>query len=237
MSEILDEAVVFCINLPGFIEYITTHRQTDDVHLKFGIDGGGEFLKVVLSVQGKENVPTSVKKSRRSFDDEIDSNKFRDSSVKKIFIIALVRNTQENYDNVSQLWTLLNISNFESTIGTDLKLANILVGIMTHASFHPCTWCYIDKDNLKFEEELRTVGNAMKNYNDWLKSGGKKIDAKKYKNCIHPPLIDTQEDRLFLDVISPPELHLMLGVVNHINNHVLQKFQEESESWARMCNV
>ena len=47
--------------------------------------------------------------------------------------------TQENYDNVSQLWSDLRISNFDGTIATDLKLANIIAGIMSSSSLYACT--------------------------------------------------------------------------------------------------
>lgn len=40
-----------------------------------------------------------------------------------------------------------------------------------------------------------------------------------------------------IDIIPPPELHLMLGVVNTIYKHMLGEFKYESLEWAKVCNV
>lgn len=46
------EAVIYCNNLEGFINHVMEKREVDDVKFKFGIDGGGKFLKLCLSIQG-----------------------------------------------------------------------------------------------------------------------------------------------------------------------------------------
>lgn len=51
------------------------------------------------------------------------------SGVKKLFVLALAQCSQEKFENVRQLWTALKIEAFKGTIATDLKLANIMVGI------------------------------------------------------------------------------------------------------------
>lgn len=45
----VQEAVV-CKDIPGFIDYVVETRNLKNYHLKFGIDGGGKFLKVCLSI-------------------------------------------------------------------------------------------------------------------------------------------------------------------------------------------
>lgn len=80
--------------------------------------------------------------------------------MKKLFILAVVAGTQENYENVHQLWSLLDINHFSGTIATDLKLANLLVGIMSHASSFPCTWCFAGRENLDTCGEKRTIENC-----------------------------------------------------------------------------
>ena len=103
-----------------------------------------------LSVQSLEETPQN-------------KAKFKDSGVKKLFVIGLAQATQENYDNVVQLWFMVGINNFDATIATDLKLANILVGIMSHSGSLPCTWCYAQKSKLDSEGELRTTSNHKRN--------------------------------------------------------------------------
>ena len=41
-------------------------------------------------------------------------------------------------------------------------------------------------------------------------------------NYINPPVFDTNNDRTFLEIIPPTELHLMLGVVNTLYNNLLK---------------
>lgn len=98
----------------------------------------------------------------------------------------------------------------------DLKLANILAGIMSHNSIYPCTRCNIDKYHLLNNGILRSLGGNTKNHNNWADSGRNKKELKKFGNCIFPPIIQSSaENAVILKIILPPELHLMMGV-NHI---------------------
>lgn len=83
----------------------------------------------------------------------------------------------------------------------------------------------------------RTVGNSLENYLKWHAAGEKKPDARKFMNCINPPVFDTSKDRTFLEIIPPPELHLMLGVVNTLYNHLLKESEQDALQWAQKCSV
>ena len=48
---VTSETLIYCTNLEKLIEHITESRNITSNHLKFGIDGGGGFLKVCLSIQ------------------------------------------------------------------------------------------------------------------------------------------------------------------------------------------
>lgn len=109
--------------------------------MKLGVDGGGEFLKICLLVQSITNLVRDRGTNRPMYDEGIATKRFKDSAVKKLFSSELAPCVQENYDNISQLWYALNSSTFEGMIATDLKLANILAGIMTRGSVYPCAWC------------------------------------------------------------------------------------------------
>ena len=99
------------------------------------------YLKVNLSIFDKNDPFPQVKGNV--------SKKFKESGVKKVFILALVPGIQENYVNVKRIWINLQLHLLQRyTIATDLKLCNILLGIMSHASCHPRCWCDIHKDNL-----------------------------------------------------------------------------------------
>lgn len=234
--EAVNATVAYCTNLESLIQNVTEKRSVSNYHLKFGIDGGGKFLKVTLSIQATDNL-LNENKGRQKYQDGISAKNFKDTGVNKLLILALAHNTQENYENVRQLWQTLKIDNFSGTIATDLKLANILVGIISHSSIYPCTWCYASKDNLNVCGEYRTVQNTTDNYDKWCKSGACKAKAKEYKNCIHPPIFSLEKDRSFLHIIPPPELHLMLGMVNTLYKHLLENCEEDAIMWAKECHV
>lgn len=232
--------VIFCKNLSGFLEYVKNKREVSHSHLKFGIDGGGGSLKICLSLQSiyEDSIPN---KSRRKYEDDVPTKDFRDSGVKKLFILALAVNTQENHDNVLKLWSALKINEFinefDGKIAVDLKLANILCGIMSHSSLYPCTWCYSKKDELSECSQLRTLQNILDNFTNWRDAGSVKNQAKNFFNCIHPPILGNDKDKRIIDIITPPELHLMLGVVNTLYNHMLAEFEEATLIWTKRCNV
>lgn len=222
---------VVCNNLIEFIHYVTDSRNIFDFHLNFGIDGGGGSLKFTLSIQAKNEHQKTSK----------NAEKWKDTGVKKIFIIALAPNTQENYTNVKFLWSKLAINKcfaeYSATITTDLKLANIIAGLTGNTSTHPCILCDVTKNNLHSCGTLRTSAKCLSNYNNWCNNGSIKIKAKNFQNCIHPPLFYAGIDQLILDVMPPPELHLLLGCVNKLYSHMLILYPNIATKWAQQCHV
>lgn len=113
--------VAYCKDLDGLIQLVNERRENIDTSPKFGIDGGGGFLKICLSIQSL-TLSTEVP-------DKPPGKKFKDTGVKKLIVLAIAPNAQENYENISRLWDLLQINHFSGIIATDP--ANILLGIMT----------------------------------------------------------------------------------------------------------
>lgn len=62
----------------------------------------------------------------------------------------------------------------------------------------------------------------------WSQPSSSKANAKNFKNCIHPPVIKANR-KTFLDTNPPPELNLMLGVVNTLYaNMIIRKWENLS---------
>ena len=122
--------------------------------VRIGLDGGGGFMKICLSVFDMNCAQNREYRKRLG-------EKFKDSGVKKVMIIAIVPDIQENYVNVKRLWLEYGIDKLKRnfTIATDLKLCNILLGLMSHTSTHPCCWCNIIKGNL---DKKRCIKNLKK---------------------------------------------------------------------------
>lgn len=229
------QKVIVCKNLALFIKFILEKRGvTANYHYKFGIDGGGKFLKICLSIQSKAVALHRGDRKKKTAG-------FRDSGVKKLFIIAIAQNTQENHDNIKLIWDKLRINDFLTksaggTVTTDLKVANILFGLMNHASSHPCTWCLAKKKLLEVAADMRTISRCNQNFNHYNDLKRVKKNAQKFENCVNMPIIQSDEE-LILRILPPPELHLLIGTTNHMYNHMLEEFPVIAESWAKQCYV
>lgn len=219
---------VVCRDLSAFVDNVITERNIDtsEMILKIGIDGGGGFLKVTLSVF--------------DLNESVNTTKTKDSGVKKCFLIGIVPCVPENYVNVKRLWLNIAIDGFqrEFTIAADLKLCNILLGLMAHGSLHPCCWCNIHRKNLASRGELRTLSTLRELFWTYFDSGASKCNAKQYGNVIHPPIVHSADEYSpVLDLIPPPELHLLSGPVNTLFNGMKELFPNESNEWLAACHV
>lgn len=126
--------------------------------------------------------------------------------------------------NVRTLWSCLNLQCINTITATDLKLANIMTGVMAYSCHFPCTWCTASKDNLNLCGNYRTIGTCREN-------------SEAFHSNIHEPIFSGNPDKLIIEIIPPPELHLMLVVVNTLYNYMLKEFQHDAEEWVKSCNV
>ncbi|KAJ8676984.1 hypothetical protein QAD02_012771 [Eretmocerus hayati] len=204
-----EKIFIICKDLAGLINHIKRVRNCQEAHLKIAIDGGGGFLKICLTVQ----------------------------SDKSVDILGSSDERLENYENVKLLWSKLKINEFGYTIATDLKLANILTDIMSHSSASPCTWCTAAKDSLITMGEYRTIGSCIQNHENWMSNEGKKIETKVYKSCKNQLIFTGDEDTEVIEMIPPPELHLMLGTVSTLMKGMHSRFKDVCEKWVKDCHV
>ena len=98
---------------------------------------------------------------------------------------------------------------------------NIVCGLMTYASRHPCYACEAYKDengNWIGSDRLRTWKSIIQHCQDWKdpkKGNGKKAKRADFYNCENVPLIGSDDDELVSNFLPPPGLHLSLSL-NHI---------------------
>ena len=87
---------------------------------------------------------------RRKYND-VNQALFKDNSVQKLIILAIAPNIIENYKNVFDIWSMLKMEDslafeaLKTRFTVDLKMCNLLLGLMSHASSHPCSWCDIHR--------------------------------------------------------------------------------------------
>ena len=153
-TENFDQDTVHCKDVSSLIDAVLEARQINGERaiLRIGLDGGGGFLKICLSA-------FDLAESDRGTDGAKFGKKFKNSGVKKVLILAIVPDIPENYWNLKKLWIESGIHRIERrfVIATDLKLCNILLGLMSHSSLHPCCWCDADKYHLKECGEKRYI--------------------------------------------------------------------------------
>lgn len=84
------KTLVYCKDISGLIGRIEELRGKAHDHVKLGIDGGGTFLKICLSLfDDDDNIAES---KRASYSEGISAKSRKYSSVKKLFIIAITEN-------------------------------------------------------------------------------------------------------------------------------------------------
>ena len=233
--EHFEQSTVVYTDLCKFVDLVLQKRSlenSESLLVKVGIGGGGGLLKICLSVFDIDNLVSGNKVGL--------SKKFKDSGVKKVFLIATVPDVPENYQNVKKLWLNLGLQNLDRrfTIATDLKLRNILLGMMSHSSCHPCCWCDVEKSDLWKKGTKRTIASLNILFWDYFEANTNKKEAKHYSNVIHPPIVsDNLDDNTpVIEVLPPPELHLLIGPVNTLYDG-LEKVWPQSEDWLKLCNV
>lgn len=95
--------VVVCKSVSGLINYIKARRNLGQPRIKIGIDGGQGSLKITLNVEGGDG----------------ESAKFKDSGVRRTFVIALAPKVQENFENIREIWVnQLQLNEIEAIVAS-----------------------------------------------------------------------------------------------------------------------
>ena len=174
--------------------------------------------------------PASLSKKARK-------SKYLDSGVKQLFLLALAPDTKESYANMKLILDALKVfeSNNDFSIASDMKLYSILLGIQPHSSTYPCIWCEGKKCEYDPNAALRTLGRCREYAKKFklavaeAELNGKKAPLpKEFMCCENDPLLPGPDYTLVLDILPPPELHLMTGVSFHIFKGIAKEMGEDS---------
>lgn len=227
---LVEKDVVFLKNLPSFVQHIMEVRrlEPEKTIVRTQIDGGGGSVKVTASIFQ----PTLL-----SYDNTDRSNGVtgeRYSGVNKLLVLAHVDNIQERYENIRTLVELVKLNQLKTFIAADLKLINVLLGISSHSGKFSCAWC--ESECTLSSGKLRTFGNIQQHYQDFVDAGANLKNMMAFKNVIHSCLLEYDDEQLVLDVIPPPELHLLMGVVNKILDLVIKVWPEVLD-WCRSKGI
>ena len=154
----------------------------------------------------------------------------QDSGEKKLYILCLIPDISENYQNMQKILTVLDLSSLATKIryAMDLKMVNILLGIQAHGCTFPCcfcTWRPGTRGDEFFKRvkytpnpipQVRTFGNQRVMANALQNATGVRKDPKCFYSTVYPPLTVGHNFEQVMARVSPPQLHLYTGIVNHI---------------------
>ena len=130
-------AAVVCTDTSGFLQHVINKREIDphDHLIKIGMDGGGGILKVTCNIVTQVDNCSNDTSSRSV----IRAAPFKDTSVKQLFLLAVVPGVPESYSIMAHLLQDLRLHDIGRLhIAADLKMANILCGLQV------CLYkCYI----------------------------------------------------------------------------------------------
>ena len=140
-------------------------------------------MKINLQILQNESITSSYATASLPGD--------RTHGVKSIFIIANVPDIPENYLNLKYLWQAVGLDNLNSKfiVSSDTKMCNLLLGLMSNGSSHPCPWCDVHKSDLMNRGTSRTWNNLSTLFWSYYDSSETKSKAKNYGNAIHPAII------------------------------------------------
>ena len=132
-----------------------------------------------------------------------------------MFVIGLVPDVQELYPNIRSMMDELKLGAIEYGFCADIKIYLCLIGKQVASCTHSCVYC---EGQSPWEDNSKplTIGSLMDWYNKFLESGANMRSAKLYQNVVNKPLLTGEDERKTLELLNPPQLHLMTGVLGKL---------------------
>ena len=218
----INRQFVFTEDLELLLDFVISERdyEEDNVDVKVSMDGGQGRMLVVLHLGNGDEAKAT-----------------KDTSTKRAIILAYVDNIPETHFNLSKILNNLKVHmvKYHHTIVGDLKLYNIILGLMECGSRHGCYICKGKKgpDGIWVAGEYRSIENILSDHTLWQSESGLKKDMKNYFNAIREPIVKASNAKLLENdhsetktlLLTPiPPLHVIrLGPVNKIWKGLSQK--------------
>lgn len=198
-----------------------------NVMIKVLADSGQGFLKLSMTVLPED------------YSDEKD-NKRKMTSVHKLLILCVVPDIKESYDNLKLIFDLTQLNDIPYKFACDFKLLLIVNGQQTATASFPCPYCFVPlqclrtngevnsslpststadsekRENCSYENDLKTFGDMREDYKKFVSLNKDKKLAKECHSTVNAPLFDEDDDTCVLQKCVIPELHVLMGFVNHL---------------------
>ena len=121
----------------------------------------------------------------------------------------------ERHHNVHQILEKLELHRLPGLVLVgNLCITNVYLGISKHGGKRACYVCE-GLSTLK-PGKLRTFGSLAEHYRAYKAAGANPKNMQTYMNVINECLLKEEPKQLVGDVLTLPELHLLIGGVNHL---------------------
>ncbi|GFS16604.1 amine oxidase [Elysia marginata] len=237
-AETHNKEAAFIKNLPEFVtkilekhhknEELTWHRTIplEEIWIKLGGDHGKGSFKISFHIC---NISKPNSKDNTHL---IAMAKVPDTTNNIEVIINHLK--EQIYELASMQWREKTIKLF---IFGDYWFLCKLYGLSGPAGSYPCLWCHVHRHQMQNDDsamsQLRSVESLVTDFENFKQSGSDKQKAKHHHNVIHSPLLN-----ISLDNVSPPYLHILLGLVlkhhNSLEEDIEYFDQEISKEKARI---
>ena len=200
-------------------------------------DGGQGFLKICLTILPQDYETEAVDsdsdidqppKPKRSTYAEGGSMKHKRklTGVNRLIMVCTVPDVKETWKNMELLFSLSKLNNIPYKFVSDYKLLLICLGLQTAVSSFPSPYCHVSLRTLRNKAEPdvvdgkgcgdpRTFGSLRKDHEKFLELKCNKARAKDCYSTVNPPIFCEDDSVLVSEKCIFPELHNIMGVVNH----------------------
>ena len=218
---------VYCPHLEAFISYIVCERDykdDSDIKVDIGLDGGGGSLKLFMSVEEKnpEIGVGSFGKIKRRRKAGGYMSKYLDSGVMRTHVIAIAMEVPETHANLRIFLDLSNVVRLSCTFAMDFKCMREALGMQSCASKFSCAYCHGSAPFL-VPATMRTFKNLKENHAVYLALielhgpvAGHALAMNAFNVTNESLIVGDYIEQWILWKCPPDELHLFLGIGNHI---------------------
>ena len=210
-----------------FVDRLVEERGIgpEDAVTRISMDGDTTSIKVIANVFSKHQDPEVVlmKKENRGK---------LCSGVKRAIILCYVEKLGESYTTMRTLMEIMNLGDLPFVIASDFKLINVMLGLCGHGGKYVC--CYCEAPKGLHAGKPRTFARLIDCNKRFVDAGSNPKDMMKFFNVINMPLLNMDQDMEVLDVVPIPELHSLMGTVNHlleVKRKYLASLGNEKKLW------
>ena len=232
-------------DIDAFITHVAHHRgypEDQELKVEIGLDSGKGSCKLFMSIEKQNKTPTPLgaghfspppKKKKKGGKY---MTKHLDRGVKKLFVIGLARGIAETYENVKKILELPGNGIQKFGFIFDFKMNRICLGMQSCSATYPCSYCLgtAPFDPFGEQAELRTFASIEQDaeqFKAMVVRIGPEAAKKLAKDChsvVEFSLIkgDFPQQKILFKVLID-ELHVFLGVGNHIFDSMYEKMMND----------